>query len=324
MPGFSETFDVAIGLVFVFLVLSLFATWVQELIATALGSRSIDLVNIIQNLLDPPTNKLEGVKRLEAKWSEGVESDVARQLWQNAVKAFYEHPIIKGLAQPNELPSYISARDFAVVLFDLFTKAGTEHPTQVEVTLDSLEKGINKLQNQSTREALLAIIKTAKVTEKKTEEPIAAVRQGIEAWYNAAMERATGWYKRNAQLWALAIGIVLAVLFNADSIGVTRTLWRDSALRNTVSATAVAYIQQEDEPKAKEAQQQLEELGLPIGWSRQNWPGTLTGWIEKIIGWILTGFAVSQGSPIWFDLLNRFVNMRGTGREPEPAATRGG
>jgi hypothetical protein len=324
MPGFSETFDVAIGLVFVFLALSLFATWVQELIATAFGSRSIDLVNIIQNLLDPSTDKLESVKKLKSKWSEGMESDVAWQLGQNVVLAFYEHPVIKSLAPPNKLPSYISARDFAVVLLDLFTKAGTEQPTQVKVTLDSLEKGVKKLQNQSTMEALLAIIRAAKAAEKETEKQIAAARQGIEAWYDAAMERATGWYRRKAQVWAIGIGIALAILFNADSIDLARTLWRDSALRNTISATAVAYIQQGDEPKAKEAQKQLEELGLPIGWSRQNWPGTLTDWIEKTIGWILTGLAVSQGSPIWFDLLGSLVNMRWTGRKPEPVATGGG
>jgi hypothetical protein len=35
------------------------------------------------------TYKLEGAKWLEVKWSGGAENDVASQLRQNAVKAFY-------------------------------------------------------------------------------------------------------------------------------------------------------------------------------------------------------------------------------------------
>jgi hypothetical protein len=321
MPGFSETLDVGIGLVFVFLLLSLFATWVQELITTALGLRAANLVSIIQNILDPPTDKLEGAKRLEVKWSPGVENDATRQLRQNAVRAFYEHPVIKGLAEPNELPSYIPAREFAIALFDLFTKAGTDQPTLGDVTLDKLEKGIMQLQNPLTRTALLAILKTARATEGNLEAQIAAARQGVEDWYDSVMERASGWYKRKAQVWAIVIGIVLALLFNADTIGIARSLWQDPALRNTISGTAVAYVQRGDEAKAKEAQQQLQELGLPIGWSRENLPDALPGWLQKIIGWIITGLAVSQGSPIWFDLLNRLVNMRGTGKKPQPAGT---
>ena len=35
------------------------------------------------------------------------------------------------------------------------------------------------------------------------------------------------------------------------------------------------------------------------------------------IGWILTALAVSIGAPFWFDLLNRFMNIRNAGRAPD-------
>ena len=34
--------------------------------------------------------------------------------------------------------------------------------------------------------------------------------------------------------------------------------------------------------------------------------------LEMIVGWILTAFAISLGAPFWFDLLNKFVKIRGS------------
>jgi hypothetical protein len=40
-------------------------------------------------------------------------------------------------------------------------------------------------------------------------------------------------------------------------------------------------------------------------------------WLVKVLGWLVTGLAVSLGAPFWFDLLNRVVDLRGAGRRPE-------
>lgn len=37
-----------------------------------------------------------------------------------------------------------------------------------------------------------------------------------------------------------------------------------------------------------------------------------------IWGWLLTAMAISLGSPFWFDLLNKFIQLRNTGAKPEP------
>jgi hypothetical protein len=39
----------------------------------------------------------------------------------------------------------------------------------------------------------------------------------------------------------------------------------------------------------------------------------LGGWITKFFGILITGLAAAQGSPFWFKLLNRLVNMRDSG-----------
>jgi hypothetical protein len=39
--------------------------------------------------------------------------------------------------------------------------------------------------------------------------------------------------------------------------------------------------------------------------------------VTILLGWLITAFAVSLGAPFWFDLLNKFVNVRASGKPPE-------
>jgi hypothetical protein len=63
---------------------------------------------------------------------------------------------------------------------------------------------------------------------------------------------------------------------------------------------------------------------LPIGWNspqKQVTPGSsgtklLTAILVKILGWLLTAAALTLGAPFWFDLLQKFVNIRGAGGKP--------
>jgi hypothetical protein len=48
-------------------------------------------------------------------------------------------------------------------------------------------------------------------------------------------------------------------------------------------------------------------------------PVTFWGWARRIAGWIFTAVAMSLGAPFWFDLLNKFVNLR-AGAAPPPKA----
>ena len=45
-------------------------------------------------------------------------------------------------------------------------------------------------------------------------------------------------------------------------------------------------------------------------------PDNLTGWLTKLLGLVITGAAAAQGAPFWFDILKKFVNVRGTGTNP--------
>jgi hypothetical protein len=39
-----------------------------------------------------------------------------------------------------------------------------------------------------------------------------------------------------------------------------------------------------------------------------------------IMGWILSGLAITMGASFWFDLLNKVINVRNTGPRPVSSA----
>lgn len=64
---------------------------------------------------------------------------------------------------------------------------------------------------------------------------------------------------------------------------------------------------------------QLELLRpFPIGWIKENIPDQRDawGWLTKIFGCLATGLALSLGAPFWFDVLQKFMNVRGAGVKP--------
>jgi hypothetical protein len=61
---------------------------------------------------------------------------------------------------------------------------------------------------------------------------------------------------------------------------------------------------------------QLQDIGMPIGWSATAWPGLEWALALHVVGWFLMALAGSFGAPIWFDLLNKLVNLRVAGPVP--------
>ena len=114
------------------------------------------------------------------------------------------------------------------------------------------------------------------------ESRLAAARRTVEQWFDEAMDRTSGWYKRSTQLWLGLIGFALAFALNADTLTVGTALWRDPTLRQNAveivqkyqpsppgDGTAVSGV--EDAASAiREMNAQLsQELQLPIGWRTQ-------------------------------------------------------
>ena len=51
-------------------------------------------------------------------------------------------------------------------------------------------------------------------------------------WFNQAMERVSGWYKRWTQVMILGIALLMTTALNVDSIAIARSLSRDATVQD--------------------------------------------------------------------------------------------
>jgi hypothetical protein len=140
------------------------------------------------------------------------------------------------------------------------------------------------------------------------------MRTEVAAWFDNAMDRVSGAYKRWTLLWNFLIALGLAIAMNISAIHVARALWRQPAVVNSISK-----ISGND---AAAAVRNLEGLALPIGWHAcvDGAACEKPSWAERVGGWFITALAALFGAPFWFDLLQKIIRLKAAG--PSPAEKR--
>lgn len=315
----SGVLDVAIGLAFVFLLVSVVCTAVREALETILKHRAAYLEYAIRELM----NDREG---------------------NGLVTSLYNHPLIHGLfsgaytpgksKEPTvfslgrKLPSYIPTKSFSNALLSIIVRGGdvTKPPPQIEkISLRALRESVSKLENNP-------YIQHALVTAlDEGANDLEAVRRALETWFDSAMDRVSGWYKRSTQIIIFTIACVVVGALNVNAITIANTLYRDQNLRE---ATVAAASSARADIKADDAVSTLKDLQLPIGWhapqpsddhatAKPSKPDTSGDLITSILGLLLTAFAATLGAPFWFDILNKIMVIRGTVKPHEKSPEEG-
>ncbi len=284
----SQVLEVALGLVCVYLVLSIGCSGIKEAIAGAFSLRSKTLEEAIRNMLNDPNNDL-----------------AAR---------FFAHPLITRAARPGDKPSYISSRNFAGALFDLLAPPSGSQSR----TIQDLRSSLGNLPDSALRKTMFGFLDAA-------QGDMDAYRKKVEDWFDDTMVRVSGWYKRRAQVIILVAGALLCALLNADTFMLVRQLWNAQALRNVVVGEARAEASRQNhvaDPSLGEVQEALQTASSPpLGWARsagdvRGLPQGVIAWLEKVLGILISIAAVSMGAPFWFDLLNKLINLRLSGGPP--------
>jgi hypothetical protein len=140
--------------------------------------------------------------------------------------------------------------------------------------LTNLRRGIAALsvispEINQTLNALLMNVEEY-VTEK--ESHLAKARENVEKWFDDAMDRASGVFKRYSQAWALFLGLLVALVFNVDSISITSYLWRDSSVRQALADNAAKFeilpgdFTRDPEQAMQDLREKFVGLSLPAGW----------------------------------------------------------
>ncbi|HEX3765608.1 MAG TPA: hypothetical protein VHW23_43230 [Kofleriaceae bacterium] len=213
----STVVDVAVGLFLVYGMLSSVCSVLNEYIQRMVDARARQLERAVQILLaDKQGSLFASVKN---------------------------HALIRAVAHsPTSMPSYLPSSTFTQALFDaLVTRVDGDHP----LTFKRLRDGIQQLPDGSdVKAALLSLAGSA-------ENDVAAMRKRVEKWFDDAMDRLSGRYKRHVTIWILALGFVVAAVTNADTILLVQRLEHEGALRTAVAARATDMQPAAQQPAAR-------------------------------------------------------------------------
>ena len=215
----SEVLDIAIGLVFVYFLLSLLSLIIAEFIARIFALRSFTLYGAIRNLLSDQGDK-----------------------GGTLLMSFWKHPLIKKLALEDRglsigvgrgKPSYIPADLFARALLDVVAaRAGS---TNGLATASDARSAVAALDYDQVRRLLSTIIGVNSSTLEQ-------IQTDLAQWFDTYMDAVSGWYRRKTQLIILALGLVLAGALNADSLALVNTLSTNAVLREAVGTAATNWV----------------------------------------------------------------------------------
>jgi len=406
----SPLLDIAIGLLFIFLLYSLLVTSINETIATFFSLRAKMLKSAIVVSMLSDTSK-------DNRWvslAKGIGSFFVNLMhwekkppnnFQKIGDQFFDHPLIKnyGSSRLFPLPSYIPTTNFSTVLLDVLKQDFNSKVNEIasyKSTLPSVTDNLAVIkQNLGNASDAIKIKELLEYygyhyLENNSPPPLSAIdkdtwqilqmhlsksiydigqfERKIEGWFDDSMNRVSGWYKRQTQLFLFLLGFIIAIIFNVDTIEIAGKLSTDKDARDKLVQMATEAVDKyKDDPRVKKTVtvsgiEVLDNTGknlanndsifkayqakadslkallkgdigktneiIASGWGDYGGKKTSTGKIgyvlgttftsaKKILGFLILAFAVSLGSPFWFDLLNKFVKLRGSGKKEEDVSS---
>ncbi|NEQ98299.1 MAG: hypothetical protein F6K30_16535 [Cyanothece sp. SIO2G6] len=221
-------------------------------------------------------------------------------------------------------------------------------PTIASVVQSTLEQ--NHLIPAQLKRSLNTLAQNTQVQARELADEFQQFETSLAQWFDQSMARASGVYKRNAKGIAFIVGFLVAVVSNTDTVYIVTRLSTDSILRNTIVQAANQVEQGQFRPsqssanvEAPEAEDSnstdlitdtaeqiqdvrdavrlaMEDLPLPIGWTPEivkQQQRQASGWsfpiLRRLIGWIVTGIALSMGASFWYSLISKLIQIRNTG-----------
>jgi hypothetical protein len=349
----STILDVMIGLVFCFASVALFASSINEFVASLLKLRHRTLLTGLQKLLNDP----EGMGLVKTLYEHALVNPLALFVpptaavpgpqERAAAAAPAAAPPPPRPVKPRwpawarrQIPAYIASKDFANALIDIIQG----EPGRYASLAAAIE---GEIADPQLRQTMLGIAARAQGNLER-------FGNGVADWFDNAMDRLSGSYKRKAQVMTFVIGFATALVLDIDAFYVLGRLWERPALAAAISAPGgadlVAALVAAQRPDPDEAaatagpagaasaadagthvakpspKDLLDRLNaLPVGWGAREFPAWGSVAPMKLVAFyasFLAGLAVTAssavfGAPFWFDLLQRLIQIRGTGARPQ-------
>jgi hypothetical protein len=174
----------------------------------------------------------------------------------------YSHPLIKSLARPGEHPAYVPSKTFAVTLMDILAKGQSISGT-AEQRIAQIKASIENLPDSDVKKSLHALLMNGS-------DSVEQVQEKLEGWFDASMDRVSGWYKNRVQVWTVVIASVVTILINADTIQIAQKLMINPALRDKIVQEAKnEHASNTDASAPTLTEQQKADLSGLTGWTSE-------------------------------------------------------
>ena len=291
-----EMLDAFIGLVGIYLTLSLLVTAIGEGFSQAFGMRGRNLRQVFYGLLgQSDTVAFYQHPRIRQLMQHDVPGNVLRKLW---------------LRLGFGLPSYIPADIASEVLLEQQLGVALAQLRQSPL---EIQQRLQDLPSSATSSSLLQFWQQAQANPQQ-------FQLLVQDWFNDRCDRAVGWFKRKLGMLQLLIGLVIAVGMNVDSIALYQKFFSDPLARQQAVLLAehlAAHPQLASELCREDKTQCLDTLALKQQLT-QSAPllGHQTDWLwpwqapATWFGYMLTAFALSLGAPFWFDMLQKLMAVK--------------
>jgi hypothetical protein len=235
----SVALDIVIGLVFIYLLYSLLATIMSELIASMLGLRARNLKEAIDRMLnDEKPVKL--IKRILDSFN------ITKSPKNPVVNTFYNHPEIKYLGSSGlfKAPSNFKSTNFSKTVMSIIFGEGKVTREMID---SQIEKPMIIYRDKNNVEKVIEIDpETAGYIKGLWDEAqgdVEKFKAMLGNWFDRTMEQTIEWYKRKIRIVTIILGFMIAWLFNADTFVIVKNLSTDKKAREQIVNMAIAYVE---------------------------------------------------------------------------------
>lgn len=292
---------------------------------------------------------VEGIAQMRELRSSHLQKWVTDTFGEALGHKVMEHTLIKGLTQASYKPDYIPSNVFFIALFenmnklhregkelpenwkDYFLKA-TDESRFLGDDLDTAKKLFEDWYNQ----AMESVIGTYK---KRTRVITLIVAVLVTLFTQADTIVLSKYLKENPTVTANLVKA--AEQAEQDSVLYSQLINKlntiDQKLEKNANDTVTGELRttitqlKNNQAFIKDTYQAISNTGLPLGWEnaivkfedRADKSQTccftyyLFIFFQKFVGLSLTAFALTLGAPFWFDMINKMVNVRTSGKKPE-------
>jgi hypothetical protein len=318
----STVLDVAAGIIFGFLAISLFTSAAVEAINSVLNVRVKNLQTGIMALVNDPNF-----------------TGLAKQLYAHALIS----PLGPGGADPlKNAPAYIDKTQFAEALLDITGLSAATPDVAAQAPAVQAAAELKARVDALSAQAGNVDPQLKQLLVMRCGGDVSRLKNDLANWFDNGMDRLSGKFKRRTQWMTFVIALITAFVVNLDTIRIGTLLWEQPALAEKLR---LASIKPPSDPTTvdqavatgEEAIAVIDKMtqdGLPVGWAPGHfldiqdnpghwealWVAPPSLWYRSVLGWFITAVAALFGAPFWFDALQSVVRLKGAGPSPDEKA----